>query len=183
MQYCEGDLQNMKRQIKRLFAEYKKNEVGQYAFRSDSVRNNRAFLRAAEICLEEDIDPDEFVRANIHSVPNAYPNVLSNKATALKRHREYVAEFSEGGRVDIYVNSQLDSVMGRAQAGWDIVRILTDPNENLCPAIRYVLLGILGFEEAAEKYKDRAVEYSRTHPVVRDAIKSRFPGVSACQEL
>ena len=182
MEYCEGDVKTMAREIRYAFVTRKRQFEAAYRPKSD--RHQRIWEKAARICLENDItNAEEFVEAQFRGIHNPYPNVLTNRHQAVQRLKEHRQESTDKGKAEIYVNSQMDNVLARARTGLDMRRYLTEPLEQICPLIRYVVALTLGHADIAASLKAEATEYAKRNPDVVEVLKGRFPGVKECHQM
>ena len=106
MDFCDGDIKQAAKAIRRAFVVRKRQLEGSYNPKSD--RHQRIWEKAALICLENDIaNFEDFVEAQFREMWNPYPNVLSNRHAAIQRYEAYKREVTSKGKAEIYVTSQM----------------------------------------------------------------------------
>jgi len=98
-------------------------------------------------------------------------------ADARKRYTLYRQGSSKLGRMTLYINTQMDTILSRANRGFDMRKFLTDPAEHLCPVLGYAAAFLLGLKDVAEYLESEAKEYSRLHPEVLEVLKTNYPRV------
>jgi len=175
MEYCDGDIQSTARQLRIEFVRRKRMIAPRFRLKSD--RHGAVWERTAEMLLKANItDVVRFIEAQFSAIKDPYPNMISGKK-ALDRYNSYERGNSKLGRMDLYVNTQMETILSRAYRGFDMKKFLTEPAERLCPVLGYGAALLLGLQDVAEYLKPDAVEYARIHPEILDVLKEKYPRV------
>ena len=147
------------------------------AFRLKSDRHGPVWKRAAEMLLKTGVtDVMRFIEAQFDSLKDPYPNMISGKK-ALDRYNSFKQGSSKLGRMDLYVSTQMDTILSRAHLGFNMKRFLTDPAEQLCPVLGYAAALLLELQDVATYLEPDARDYARLHPEVLEVLKKKYPRV------
>lgn len=179
--FCEGDVKQAARRVRSAFM--KRKRMRHPTYKAQANRYGRIWEKAAIICLEKDIDEEAFVEAQFQAIDDPYPNHLTNRQGALRRYEEYKQGLSDGHKAHGFVDSQMENVLGRARAGADMHRYLSECELDICPAVRYIAAAVLGYTKLVKSMEQAAVEYARRYPDVAQVIRDRFPEISECRNL
>ena len=142
--------------------------------------------KAASICLEYGFDPEAHVRALFEGWPasdhkerrNPWPNMLVGDR-AIFRTQQFLR--SVGSDELRRLRSQLGYLQGRINSGFNVVAVLTDPEQDLCAAIRYAFAVNAGLPSVASRFRDAARLELRLSPERRALIAKMLP--PTCTEV
>ena len=118
-----------------------------------SDRNNDVWYKIAHLCIENDFNAEDHVRALVTSTRNPYPNMLLGP-NAVERTRVYSTESTQNET--LHFKAQLARLTGRLRVGDALSSILFDSTESFTPAFRVCIAKLCGVAGIAERYGEAA---------------------------
>jgi hypothetical protein len=155
--------------IRACFVSAVRSRSGAYSRYLPSFSRSSCFERAAQICLENGIDPDVYVMSTVNAIRCVTPEHLALPEAlcrAIKQPRLKTTDES------IRISSQLAKLRGQLSSGENIVDLLSNVYESFTPSFRWCVAVNVGLLSLAASYWDEARREMLMHPELVDIIKT-----------
>jgi hypothetical protein len=159
-----------------------KHTLNQFWF-GDLPRYASAWRMAARTCLENGIDPRDFIAAQFDAIINPYVSVLQNPHNSLRRYRDYMNPPPDGNRDDLIVSLNMDKIRSLSNRGVDMREFLAHPDEAISTPVLYLVAVALGQYDIAEKWRPFAEDLVYHCPRLGLVLAASFPNIPEAQAL
>lgn len=170
----EDEIQQIADLIRILYVKYLRKKSPRWRHYTPGARQATFFRKAAELCLQNHLDPDAHVRALINSVEVPHPYMLLGKQ-ALVRTKLFTRSEAKNDFLDF--KAQLANLDNRLKTGESLEDILNGPSGDLSPAFRYVVALEAGLFDLAKTLKPAAKAELRFRPKFKELLEQAMPNL------
>lgn len=168
----EDEIQQTANFIRVLYVKYLRKKSSRWRRYTPGARQAVFFKKAAELCLQNHLDPDAHVRALISSVEIPHPYMLLGKQ-ALVRTRLFVRSEAKNDFLDF--KAQLANLDNRLKTGESLECILNGPSGDLSPGFRYAIAIKAGLLDLAKTFEPAAKAEFRFRPKFKELLVQAVP--------